>query len=1108
MTRRILLIDADPAFRAALTQQLERYRFEIAAEPDADQALALGTATPPALLVVAVEEPDKAGFKVFQRCKKGALAKVPIVLVTATVSPDSFAKHRSLKVHADEYIDKRSVSGDELLGKIDNLIGLGEFAGPHDGDGLDEIPLSSDDMVLEETVGEDDAEAGSAADREDSMVDAETDAAFAALLGGDSARPSPPEPAPRASAALSDAPRTTDEETSVVFGVPAPIHDTGRPQESGGVEFDTFSREAMRPPVDLIARARQDHHEHDPVAERPGDSVSAIPIDVEDLEPIDEEATAGHHTMPSPVSSVAPSAARSTGRLGAAQSGPFKPKFHDAPTLVETRSQVAAAVAPGFVTGQNPTVPDLGLDEIAASEGASDSSGVFDRRALRKLGELERQIAQLKTELDRARATADASARGANREREFLNLREQITAKDKDLHRVRDELRARDRDLADAKDQLREIEQARSALEVRASELEQRASSDANRAATLEMRDKANAHQLATLHHDLEARTHTANTAEAARVQLERELAVERAGRAASASDAERALRVEREQLIARHQAELGALRNEAAVAREAALHALREELGGEHAAAVAAAVDAVRGELATQANRRVSELEDAHGAELARHKHDHLAALAQVTEERDSAMARIVSERDAAVAALDDEHHQAIARLHGERAAELSQARDDAAVQLSQLRDELTADLAHVKQEADGRIAAITTARDRAVAELVAELERTRHQLGLARTEHEEALGTAAADQAAALEDQATEHAQELAQRDREHAAARARDAEDHDAALAAHRAELEQQAAQHAGKLAAMRGEIADLIEQHENAARQLAEQHRRDVAELAQAQAAELAQTDEDHQRAIEELQRAAAETRAGAERVAAQQRAELEQHIESAARDAAEHRTALLGAKRAIEEAAARHQAEREAAERDAAKLLDDEKAQHERALAVVHGEVVRTKAVADSEHGRAIAALHAEHERQRKETRSEYERQRQQTHAEHERITGELTTERDELRRGLSSARDSLKRSDSELASAVQTIADRNAELRAHAAAIAERDQRIAELRGELEVLEHENTSYQEQVLRAYQKIKADEAMVARAKKAMAIALTVLDDQGNAKIEPT
>ena len=128
-----------------------------------------------------------------------------------------------------------------------------------------------------------------------------------------------------------------------------------------------------------------------------------------------------------------------------------------------------------------------------------------------------------------------------------------------------------------------------------------------------------------------------------------------------------------------------------------------------------------------------------------------------------------------------------------------------------------------------------------------------------------------------------------------------------------------------------------------------------------------------------------------------------------------------------------------------------KALDDSKAQHERALAVVHGEVVRIKAVADAEHAKAISALNAEHERQRKEAG-----------AEQVRIAGELTAERDELRRGLSSARDNLKRNETELASAVHTIADRNAELRAHGGAIAERDQRIAELRHEIATLEQES----------------------------------------------
>jgi CheY-like chemotaxis protein len=1060
VNRRILLIDADPAFRASLARQLERYRFDITAEPDPEQAIALGTATLPALLVVSVEEPDKAGFKVFQRCKRGALAKVPIVLVTSSVPPESFAKHRGLKVHADEYIDKRSISDDELLGKIDHLVGLGELADDDLGMSLeiDEIPLSSDDMVLEETVGEDDADAGGEP-RVDSMVDAETDAAFAALLGDDApaapaAEPPAAEPldAPEPLPQQIDTSRMSDGAPSVVIAaVPAAI--AGRPQDSGGVQFDSFSRESMRPPVDLIARARQDHRDRAAHLVGTQESGSAIPIDVDDLEPLEYEAPSAHAPEPEPE----PEATR--------------PRFVGTSTGVEARSHAAAAALHTPATGHHSSsVPDLGLDAIAATETATEHSGVFDRRALRKLGELERQIAQLKTELDRARATADASARGVNREREFLNLREQIIAKDKDLHRAKDDRRARDRELADAQDRLHEAEQARAELEVRATELEQRAAADAYRAAALEVRDKAYANQLAALHQELEARTHAATTAESARLQLDRDLAGERALRAASASDAERSLRVDREQLVARHQAELTAVRNEAAATLAAALEALREELEGDHATAVAVATESTRAALASHAERAVGELEAKHARVLARLAGEHGEAIAQLTDERDAAMERVASEREAAVAAAEDEHHELIARLQTERVAELSQAREAATIQLAHARDELIAELAYVRQEAETRIAATTAARDRAVAEL----DRVKHQLAQARAEHEATLDAAAASHEAALDEQASLHAEDLARREQDHAAARAEAAAVHSEALAASaalRAELERQTSHHGGTLEAARQEIDDLIEQHEHAKGALIEQHRRMTDELAQVH--------DDKQRAVEELQHAVAEARA------------------AEARAAAQHRAELIDTRRAMEEATARWEAEREVAERAAAKALDEQKALHERALAIAHGEVLRTKAVADAEHGKAIAVLQAEHERQRNEA-----------HAEHAKLVGELTAERDELRRGLSSARDGSKRSDTELASAVQMIADRTAELHTHAAAITERDQRIADLRHELEALEQENASYQEQVLRAYQKIKADEAMVSRAKKAMAIALTVLDDPANPKSEPT
>jgi hypothetical protein len=50
----------------------------------------------------------------------------------------------------------------------------------------------------------------------------------------------------------------------------------------------------------------------------------------------------------------------------------------------------------------------------------------------------------------------------------------------------------------------------------------------------------------------------------------------------------------------------------------------------------------------------------------------------------------------------------------------------------------------------------------------------------------------------------------------------------------------------------------------------------------------------------------------------------------------------------------------------------------------------------------------------------------------------------------------------------------------------------ERATRIAEL-------EQESAGYQDQILKAYQRIKSDESIVSRAKKALAIALTLLDE---------
>src|SRR3569832_771213 len=63
MNRRVLLIDADPAFRDTLTRELARYKVVVMTEPDAERALALAAADAPALILLTIEDADHPGHR-------------------------------------------------------------------------------------------------------------------------------------------------------------------------------------------------------------------------------------------------------------------------------------------------------------------------------------------------------------------------------------------------------------------------------------------------------------------------------------------------------------------------------------------------------------------------------------------------------------------------------------------------------------------------------------------------------------------------------------------------------------------------------------------------------------------------------------------------------------------------------------------------------------------------------------------------------------------------------------------------------------------------------------------------------------------------------------
>ena len=112
----------------------------------------------------------------------------------------------------------------------------------------------------------------------------------------------------------------------------------------------------------------------------------------------------------------------------------------------------------------------------------------------------------------------------------------------------------------------------------------------------------------------------------------------------------------------------------------------------------------------------------------------------------------------------------------------------------------------------------------------------------------------------------------------------------------------------------------------------------------------------------------------------------------------------------------------------------------------------------------------------------------------------------LEDQRSGLESGLAGARDDIRRLEAAVSERDGRIGAGEQAIAAHKAAIEDRDGKLATLKRELNELEEQNAAYQEQILKAYQKIKTDEATNARAKKALAIALTLLDAEEAAKVE--
>jgi CheY-like chemotaxis protein/predicted nucleic acid-binding Zn-ribbon protein len=155
MSRKILLIESDGPFAEEVTSALEARGLEVRTTGDGREGYELAREWGPDAIVLCVELPGMSGYVICQKLKKDeALKSIPLVITSAEATPETFEKHRTLKVRAEDYLLK-PFSPTALLASLGALIELPDSSG--------EEPLPQDDeptgdeeeelVALEEEAG-------------------------------------------------------------------------------------------------------------------------------------------------------------------------------------------------------------------------------------------------------------------------------------------------------------------------------------------------------------------------------------------------------------------------------------------------------------------------------------------------------------------------------------------------------------------------------------------------------------------------------------------------------------------------------------------------------------------------------------------------------------------------------------------------------------------------------------------------------------------------------------------------------------------------------------------------------------------------------------------
>jgi CheY-like chemotaxis protein len=295
-------------------------------------------------------------------------------------------------------------------------------------------------------------------------------------------------------------------------------------------------------------------------------------------------------------------------------------------------------------------------------------------------------------------------------------------------------------------------------------------------------------------------------------------------------------------------------------------------------------------------------------------------------------------------------------------------------------------------------------------------------------------------------------------------------------------------------------LEGRIVEIEEAHRQELAQLNDERVGAEAAAENERQAELARLEGAHRAEVEGLQRRLVEEQAAANDRLQSELIKVRREHEKALMAAKEEQSAQLASERQAYEALT------EAKERDHRNEILGMRRRHEEELSAA--EERRQRDITEQE-SRRVSELEQAEQRRRAELQARDEEQ----HARVTEIERRHLTEKTELserhRADYDQALGRAARAEGELAARIQEIeqayrrlAGFEADLDAARAELGDREVRISQSRDRIAELEAKVADYEDQIVRAFQRIRTDEKTTEKARRALAVALALIDERAN------